>query len=162
MLKCWSHVPEERPTFDQLTKKLWDLEHSESSYVNLNSLLRQSMESKGKQVRYTKTQQTGAHIRWGYQLGQGKQTSQKDGPHFTENTCEKSRSYIGPDVCLNKKLFDCRDISLFNIVCNCSHFSFALAISSLNFFPSIFFHTYAQGQNFKVWVGIKENVSIII
>jgi hypothetical protein len=66
MLKCWSHVPEERPTFDQLTKKLWDLEHSESSYVNLNSLLRQSMESEGKQVRYTKTQQTGAHIRWGY------------------------------------------------------------------------------------------------
>ena len=117
MLKCWSHVPEERPTFDQLTKKLWDLEHSESSYVNLNSLLRQSMESEGKQVRYTKTQQTGAHIRW----GQGRR-----GYKYRRKTVYISRKIIvkksivwmtGCLAMFEQKLFDCRDISLFIMHC---------------------------------------------
>ena len=48
MLKCWSHLPKDRPTFGELTKKLWDLEHTGSSYVNLERLLRQqSMEIEG-------------------------------------------------------------------------------------------------------------------
>ena len=47
MLKCWSHLPKDRPTFDELTKTLWDLEHTGSNYVNLERLLQQSMESEG-------------------------------------------------------------------------------------------------------------------
>ena len=47
MLKCWSHLPKDRPTFDELTKKLWDLEHTGNNYVNLERLLQQSMEGEG-------------------------------------------------------------------------------------------------------------------
>jgi hypothetical protein len=45
MLKCWSHLPKDRPTFTELSDKLWDLEHKEEPYVNLDSLMQQSIES---------------------------------------------------------------------------------------------------------------------
>ncbi|XP_046848279.1 fibroblast growth factor receptor-like isoform X2 [Xenia sp. Carnegie-2017] len=44
MLKCWSHVPEDRPSFTELSKELWDLEHKGNTYVNVESLMKQSME----------------------------------------------------------------------------------------------------------------------
>ena len=49
MLKCWSHLPKDRPTFGELSKKLWDLEHTGNNYVNLERLLQQSIDSKGKE-----------------------------------------------------------------------------------------------------------------
>jgi hypothetical protein len=47
MLKCWSHLPKDRPKFAELSDKLWDLEHKENTYVNLDSLMQQSMQSEG-------------------------------------------------------------------------------------------------------------------
>ncbi|CAB4017538.1 TK kinase, partial [Paramuricea clavata] len=52
MLKCWSHLPKDRPTFTELSDKLWDLEHKEKPYVNLDSLMQQSVESEGMQTCY--------------------------------------------------------------------------------------------------------------
>ena len=49
MLKCWSHLPKDRSTFAELTDKLWDLEHKEKPYVNLDSLMQQSIQSEGMQ-----------------------------------------------------------------------------------------------------------------
>ena len=47
MLKCWSHLPKDRPTFEELSKKLWDLERAGNIYVNAESLMQQSIESEG-------------------------------------------------------------------------------------------------------------------
>ncbi|CAB4025383.1 Hypothetical predicted protein [Paramuricea clavata] len=47
MLKCWSHLPEDRPSFKELSKCLWDLEHDGSTYVNVESLMRQSSDDQG-------------------------------------------------------------------------------------------------------------------
>ncbi|CAB4040441.1 tyrosine kinase, partial [Paramuricea clavata] len=44
MLKCWSHLRKDRPTFTELSDKLWNLEHEEKTYVNLDSLMRQSVQ----------------------------------------------------------------------------------------------------------------------
>ncbi|CAB3983171.1 platelet-derived growth factor receptor alpha isoform X1 [Paramuricea clavata] len=44
MVRCWSHLPKDRPTFSALSDKLWDLEHNENTYVNVDSLMRQSIE----------------------------------------------------------------------------------------------------------------------
>jgi hypothetical protein len=47
MLKCWSHLPKDRPTFDELLQKLWDLERAGNIYVNLECLMEQSIQSEG-------------------------------------------------------------------------------------------------------------------
>ena len=47
MLKCWSHLPKDRPTFTELSDKLWNLEHEEKTYVNLDSLMQQSVQREG-------------------------------------------------------------------------------------------------------------------
>ena len=53
MLKCWSHIPEDRPSFTELSKELWDLEHKGNTYVNVESLMKQSMEDdQGKKNLY--------------------------------------------------------------------------------------------------------------
>ncbi|XP_028415315.1 uncharacterized protein LOC114538353 isoform X3 [Dendronephthya gigantea] len=39
MLKCWNHLPEERPSFSELTKCLWDLEHGGNTYVNVEGFI---------------------------------------------------------------------------------------------------------------------------
>ncbi|CAB4025384.1 Hypothetical predicted protein [Paramuricea clavata] len=49
MLKCWSHLPEDRPSFKELSKCLWDLEHDGSTYVNVESLMRQSSDDQGNE-----------------------------------------------------------------------------------------------------------------
>jgi hypothetical protein len=55
MLKCWSYLPKDRPTFHELTNKLWDLEHTGTTYVNLPGLKLQSIESEGMQKHYIYT-----------------------------------------------------------------------------------------------------------
>jgi hypothetical protein len=55
MLKCWSYLPKDRPTFHELTNKLWDLEHTGTTYVNLPGLMLQSIESEGMQKHYIYT-----------------------------------------------------------------------------------------------------------
>ena len=51
MLKCWNHLPEDRPSFSELSKCLWDLEHTGSTYVNLDSLVQQSVDDRdGKRL----------------------------------------------------------------------------------------------------------------
>lgn len=50
MLKCWSHLPEDRPSFKELSKCLWDLEHGENTYVNVEGLMRQSVDNQGTRV----------------------------------------------------------------------------------------------------------------
>ena len=47
MLKCWSHLPEDRPSFTELSKCLWDLEHVGNTYVNVESLVKQSIGDQG-------------------------------------------------------------------------------------------------------------------
>jgi hypothetical protein len=47
MVRCWSHLPKDRPTFAELSDRLWDLEHNEKSYVNLDSIMQQFIESEG-------------------------------------------------------------------------------------------------------------------
>ena len=47
MLKCWRHLPKERPTFDELHKKFLELQHGERSYVNSDTLLRQGVVKEG-------------------------------------------------------------------------------------------------------------------
>ena len=47
MLKCWSHLPKDRPSFKELSKCLWDLEHDGNTYVNVESLMQQSSDDQG-------------------------------------------------------------------------------------------------------------------
>lgn len=39
MLKCWSYRPGDRPSFAELSKLLWKLEHEGNTYVNIEPLL---------------------------------------------------------------------------------------------------------------------------
>ena len=43
MQKCWSPLPKDRPTFEQLSNALRDLEHNKKPYVNLDTLLEQAI-----------------------------------------------------------------------------------------------------------------------
>ena len=43
MQKCWSPLPKDRPTFEQLSNALRDLEHNKKRYVNLDTLLEQAI-----------------------------------------------------------------------------------------------------------------------
>ena len=47
MEKCWSPHPKDRPTFEQLSNALLDLEHKNKPYVNFDTLLEQAIQSKG-------------------------------------------------------------------------------------------------------------------
>ena len=38
MLDCWSHLPEDRPTFGNLRDLLWKLKNNENPYVNIDPL----------------------------------------------------------------------------------------------------------------------------
>ena len=52
MLSCWRQLPKERPTFDELHKKLWELEHDGNPYVNLDTLMKQAIEKEGMQTTF--------------------------------------------------------------------------------------------------------------
>ncbi|XP_028417030.1 tyrosine-protein kinase receptor Tie-1-like [Dendronephthya gigantea] len=45
MSKCWSHLPQDRPTFGELYDKLWELQNKGRIYVNVDSLVKQSTEN---------------------------------------------------------------------------------------------------------------------
>ncbi|XP_028415308.1 receptor tyrosine-protein kinase let-23-like isoform X2 [Dendronephthya gigantea] len=45
MSRCWSHLPEDRPTFGALYEKLWELRNKGKIYVNIDSLMKQSLET---------------------------------------------------------------------------------------------------------------------
>ena len=52
MLKCWRHLPKERPTFDELHKKLLELQHGKRPYVNLDTLMTQAVVKEGRETTF--------------------------------------------------------------------------------------------------------------
>lgn len=47
MSKCWNHLPQDRPTFAELFDELWELRNKGRIYVNIDGLVKQSIESEG-------------------------------------------------------------------------------------------------------------------
>lgn len=47
MSKCWNPLPEDRPTFAELYDELWELRNKGNIYVNIDGLMKQSLEYKG-------------------------------------------------------------------------------------------------------------------
>ena len=47
MLKCWNHLPKDRPTFDELCKELLELERKGSPYVKLEKGIPETDETEG-------------------------------------------------------------------------------------------------------------------
>ncbi|XP_028415331.1 fibroblast growth factor receptor 1-like [Dendronephthya gigantea] len=48
MSSCWSQLPENRPTFEELHDKLLELRNKGKIYVNVDTLMKQSLETEGR------------------------------------------------------------------------------------------------------------------
>ena len=62
MQKCWSPLPKDRPTFEQLSNALRDLEHNKKRYVNLDTLLEQAIRGNDIFVHLKIKSSTSSHI----------------------------------------------------------------------------------------------------
>ena len=52
MLKCWNHLPEDRPSFSELSKNLWDLEHGGNTYVNVEGFIQNEDRGQGMCIQF--------------------------------------------------------------------------------------------------------------
>ncbi|XP_046848304.1 uncharacterized protein LOC124441866 isoform X2 [Xenia sp. Carnegie-2017] len=86
MLKCWSHIPEDRPSFTELSKELWDLEHKGNTYVNVESLMKQLMKDDH-----------------GNGNGTEEKNNNKDGDHLQSDVVGENTAFDNPGFSLGEE-----------------------------------------------------------